>query len=193
MCQNNQSPGPVNWIPTNQKNEYIDVPSHYTSTLTNHNNNNSPKPCVSGREWALVRYVLAFSLIESINQRIWDFRGHFWSFLPQYWTSRKFLGWSEKWVGWVRMDVLGSLRQSLYHLGAAAVGGLQRGAPPGLENVLLKVSSWGDPSQVYNWLYLFTLKSVIRDLFSTSRSSKIQFPMAKIHLNSTYRSKGLPL
>ena len=46
------------------------------------------------------------------------------------------------------MEVLGDLRQSLYHLGAAAVASLQKGAPPGLDNILLNVSSWGDPSQV---------------------------------------------
>jgi len=45
------------------------------------------------------------------------------------------------------MEVLGDLRQSLYHLGAAAVASLQKGAPPGLDNILLNVSSWGDPSQ----------------------------------------------
>jgi len=38
-------------------------------------------------------------------------------------------------------------RQALYHVGAASVRSLQQGAPPGLDDVLLKVSSWGDPSQ----------------------------------------------
>ena len=46
------------------------------------------------------------------------------------------------------MEVFWEFRQSLYHIGASAVGALQEGAPPGLDNILLKVSSWGDPSQV---------------------------------------------
>ena len=46
------------------------------------------------------------------------------------------------------MEVFWEFRQSLYHIGASAVGALQEGAPPGLDDILLKVSSWGDPSQV---------------------------------------------
>ena len=118
-----------------------------------------------------------------MNLIIWHFRGQFWSFLLQQWIR------SEKWVVCrratknsssktqtprVRMEVLGGFRQSLYHLGADAVGALQQGAPPGLDNILLNVSSWGDPSQVFHWLfylYPFTFMSILRVSFSTSQSS----------------------